>query len=164
MALSAAIVVGTACVTARAETEAQRNTLVGLRAVHLQLDLRGDDLARFGLDEATLRPQLEARLTAAGIALLDVPASTREPGVPWLFVYSSVLKAPDGKEYAWSMRVELQQRACLERQTSVCESVATWAIDRLGSVGRRKVKTLTEDANDLLGRFVAAWQTANAKH
>ena len=148
-------------IRARADTEAQRRTLAGLPALHLHLDLRGDDLAKFGLDETALRPTIEAKLTAAGIRLVDVDQSAHEPGVPWLFFETQVLKSTDAKEYSWAMQVQLQQRACLDRNKSICESVATWDTRRLGSVGRRRVKTLNDDVNDLVNQFVAAWLGAN---
>lgn len=151
-------------VTARADTEAQRRTLAGLPALHLHLELRGDDLAKFGLDEIALRPMIESKLVAAGIRLLDVDASAHEPGVPWLFFDIQVLKSSDAKEYSWAMQAQLQQRACLDRDKSICESVATWDTRRLGSVGRRRVKTLTDDVNDLVHQFVGAWQAGNPKN
>jgi hypothetical protein len=61
------------------------------------------------------------------------------------------------------MQLQLQQRACLDRDKSICESVVSWDNRRLGSVGRRKVKTLTDDVNDLVNQFVAAWLTGNPK-
>jgi len=150
-------------IAAGADTEAQRRTLVGLSALHLHLDLRGDNLQDFGLDETALRPMIESKLSAAGIRLLDVDASAHEPGVPWLFVETQVLKSANAKEYSWAMQLQLQQRACLDRDKSICESVATWDTRRLGSVGRRRVKTLTDDVNDLVNQFVAAWLAGNPK-
>jgi hypothetical protein len=144
-----------------ADTEAQRHTLVGLKSLHLEFAVRGDDPQSFGLDEASLRPETEARLTAAGITLVDAEGSRHVPGVPWLFLDISTMKADDSKGYAWLLRLRLQQRACLERDPQVCESVATWEHERFGSVGRRKVKTLREDIADVVNQFVGAYLAAN---
>jgi hypothetical protein len=146
----------------RADSDAQRHTLAGLKSLHVQFTLRGDDLQDFGLDEVTLRPEIEAKLAAAGIVLVDAEASRSVPGVPWLFVEVSTMKADDSKGYAWLLHLDLQQRVCLERDPKVCESAATWEAWRFGSVGRHRVKTLHEDVIDLTGQFVGAWQTANA--
>jgi hypothetical protein len=146
----------------RADTDAQRHTLAGLKSLHLQLILRGDDLQSFGLDEVTLRPELEARLAAAGLALVDAEGSRQVPGVPWLFLEMSTMKADDSKGYAWRLRLQLQQRAALERSPQIVESVITWESQRFGSVGRRRLKSLHDDVADIAGQFVTAWQAANA--
>jgi hypothetical protein len=158
LAIAVALPIG-----ARADNEAQRRTLSGLRAVHVHLDLRGEDLAKFDLTEIELQPAVESRLSAAGVVLLDVEGSRREPGVPWLFVEATVVKSPDAKEYAWAMRVQLQQRACLQRNAAVCESATTWEKFRVGSVGRRRVDTLRQDVLDLVDQFVTAYGAANPK-
>src|SRR5262245_27015385 len=54
---------GVAC----CDSEPQRRTLAGLRSVHVQLELHGDDLAKFDVTEPVLRPEIESRLQAAGI-------------------------------------------------------------------------------------------------
>jgi len=147
---------------AHADTEAQRHTLAGLTGVHLQVDLRGEDLQKFGLVEIEVRPEIESKLVAAGLQLLDVESSRRTPGVPWLFVEAIVVRSLDAKEYAWAVRVQLQQRACLERDPKVCESVSTWEGYRLGSVGRRRVRTLRQDVLDVVDQFIVANLAANA--
>jgi hypothetical protein len=144
------------------DSEPQRRTLAGLRSVHVQVELRGDDLAKFEVTDPVLRPEVESRLQAAGIGLLDVAESARSPGVPWLFVFVTIVRSQDAKEYAWTVQLQLEQRACLERDPKVCESVSTWQTVRLGSVGRRKVKTLREDVADLTTQFTSAWAAANS--
>jgi hypothetical protein len=144
-----------------ADTEAQRHTLAGLRSLHVQLELRGDDLEKFEVTDAVLRPEVESRLYAAGITLLDVEASSRTPGVPWLFVFVTIVRSQDAKEYAWTIHLQLQQRTCLERDPTICESASTWETIRLGSVGRRRVKTLREDVIDLTSQFTNAWVSVN---
>jgi hypothetical protein len=162
-ALAAAIVLLATTHAVRAQSEGERRTLTALPAVHVQLELRGEDLAKFEVTDPVLRPEIESRLTAAGIGLLDVPTSSRTPGVPWLFLFVTVVRSQDAKEYAWTAQLELQQRACLERDPKLCESVATWKASRVGSVGRRRVKTLKEDVADLATQFVNSWVAVNAK-
>lgn len=149
--------------SALADSDAQRRTLAGLGGVHLQLELRGEDLVKFGLVETDVRPEIEAALAAAGLKLLDVEASTKTPGVPWLFVEATVVRSQDAKEYAWAVRVQLQQRACLERRSAVCESVGSWEAFRMGSVGRRRTRTLRQDVNDVVNQFVTAYLVSNPK-
>jgi len=166
MRLRWGLVIGMTMLLARsapADTEAQRHTLAGLRGVHLQLDLRGEDLAKFELTEPEVRAEIESTLAAAGLPLLDVEASTKTPGVPWLFVEAIVVRSEDAKEYAWAVRVHLQQRACLERSPTICESVGSWETFRMGSVGRRRTRTLRQDLNDVVNQFVTAYLVANPR-
>ena len=146
-----------------ADNETQRRSLAGVGGVHVHLALEGDDLAANQLTEATLRPEIESRLTAAGLRLLTAEDSAKEPGVPWLFVSVSLQKSTDSKAYVWSVRFEFEQRACLERDPKVCGSAATWSAHRFGSVGRRRVQTIQQDVLDTANEFVAAYGAANPR-
>jgi hypothetical protein len=146
-----------------ADPEGQRRSLAGIGGVHVHLILHGEELEALQLTDARLRPEIQSRLAAAGLRVLDVAGSAREPGVPWLFVNVGVQKSSDTKAYVWAMRVELEQRSCLERDASVCESWPTWSAGRFGSASRRRVKTLNEDVGALVDEFVAAHRTANGR-
>lgn len=148
---------------AAADTEQQRASLVGIGGVHVHMMLNGEELESNELVESRLRPEVEARLRAAGLNVLSVEESRSEPGVPWLFVTLGVQKATDTKAYAWSIRVELEQRACLERDPAQCRSWPTWSTGRFGSVTRRRVRTLDEDMAVVVDEFAAAWRTANGR-
>ena len=145
-----------------ADREVQRRSLQGMGGVHIHLSLYGEDLETHQLTDLRLRPEVESRVKAAGLRLLDVAQSAKEPGVPWLIVSLGLQKSTDTKAYAWSIRVELEQRCCLERNTGMCESWPTWATARFGSVGTRRVKTLHEELGAAVDEFVAAYKTANA--
>lgn len=147
-----------------ADNETQRRSLAGVSGVHLDLALEGDEMESNQLTEATLRPEIESRLTAVGLRLLTSENSAKEPGVPWLFVSVSLQKSADGKAYVWSVRFEFEQRACLERDPQVCGSAATWRSYRFGSVGRRRVQTVQQDVLDAANEFVAAYVAANPRH
>ena len=149
---------------AHADNETQRRSLAGLGGAHLHLTLEGDDLESHQLTEATLRPEIEAGLAATGLRLLTPETSAQEPGVPWLFASVALQKSQDGKVYAWSVRLELEQRACLERDPKACGSAVTWSSHRFGSVGRRRVQTLHQDVMDSVNEFVAAYVAANPRH
>jgi hypothetical protein len=146
-----------------ADPEGQRRSLAGVRGAHVHLILHGEELEALQLTDARLRPEIESRLAAAGLRVLDVAASAREPGVPWLFVNVGVQKSSDTKAYVWAMRVELEQRSCLQRDPNICESWPTWATARFGSASRRRMKTLNEDVGALVDEFVAAHRAANGR-
>lgn len=147
-----------------ADNETQRRSLTGVGGVHVHITLEGEDLEANQLTEATLRPEIESRLAAAGLRLLTPEDSAKEPGVPWLFASVALQKSTDSKAYAWSVRFELEQRACLERDPKVCGSAVTWSSHRFGSVGRRRVQTVQQDVLDTVNEFVAAYVAANPRH
>ncbi len=151
-------------VPASADEETQRRSLAGVGGVHLHLMLEGDDLESNHLTEAALVPEIESRLTATGLRILTPEGSAKEPGVPWLYASLTLQKSQDSKIYAWSIRLDLEQRACLERDPKICGSVGTWSSHRFGSVGRRRVQTLHQDLLDAVNEFVAAYMTANPHH
>lgn len=163
----AAVVIGVAAAAgspALADNETQRRSLTGVGGVHVHLTLEGDDLEANQLTEATLRPEIESRLVAAGLRLLTPEDSAKEPGVPWLFASVALQKSTDSKAYVWTVRFELEQRACLERDPNVCGSAVTWSSHRFGSVGRRRVQTVQQDVLDAVNEFVAAYVAANPRH
>lgn len=146
-----------------ADAEHQRRSLTGIAGVHVHLALHGEDLEAYDLNVARLQPVIESRLQAAGLKILSVDESTREPGVPWLFVTIGVQKSTDTKAHAWSIRVELEQRACLERQPTQCQSWPTWGTGRFGSATKRRVKTIDEELSAVVDEFGAAWRGANGR-
>jgi hypothetical protein len=149
---------------ASADTETQRRSLAGVGGLHVHIALAGDDLATNELTEGSLRTEIEGRIAASGLRVLSADESAREPGVPWLFVTLAIQKATDARFYAWSLRCELEQRVCLERDRETCVSAATWSAHRFGSVGTRRVKTLRTDVQEATNAFVAAYLAANAKN
>jgi hypothetical protein len=148
---------------AAADAERQRRSLVGIGGVHVHIVIHGENPETHQLTDARLRPEVDSRLQAAGLRLLDVDASAREPGVPWLFVTLGTQTSTDTKAYAWSIRVELEQRTCLERDPTICESWPTWSTARFGSAGRRRVRTLNEEVAAAVDEFVAAYRAANGR-
>lgn len=148
---------------AGADNETQRRSLAGIGGLHLHLALAGDDLEQNDLTDAALRPEVESKLTAAGLRLLTPEDSAKEPGVPWLFASLAVQKSQEGKIYAWSIHIELDQRACLEREPAVCGSMSTWSSSRFGSAGRRRLQTVRQDLLDAVNEFVVAFVAANPR-
>jgi len=148
---------------ASADNETQRRSLAGIGGVHLHLALDGEDLDANQLTDAALRPDIESILAATGLRLLTPETSAKEPGVPWLFASVALQKSQDSKNYVWSIRLELEQRACLERAPQICGSAATWSSHRFGSVGRRRVQTVRQDLMDAVNEFVAAYLAANPR-
>jgi hypothetical protein len=147
---------------AAADTDTERRTLAGLAGVHLDIAPVDATLERAGLGDAGLRAEIETRLGAAGITLLDVETARRTAGLPWLWLTTSAVKSANQNVYAWTTRLVLRQRVCLERSPQVCDSFTTWETSRFGSVGTRYLKNVREDVLALVDEFAAAWRAAHA--
>jgi len=159
-AIRSALLVAVLLTAARADDNPRAKSLAGLAAVHLHLAVQGEDLAGVNLTEPVLRADIEQRLRDGGLRLLTFEESSREPGVPWLAVYVTVLKSSDWRTRAFMIRIELEQRACLERNPAQCSSVVTWSSAQIGTVGRRKTKSVNEDVYAAVDEFLAAYHSA----
>jgi hypothetical protein len=83
------------------------------------------------------------------------------PGVPWLWLTTGAVKSGNAHVYAWSTRLALRQRVCLERLPQECSTFTTWETSRFGAVGTRYLKNVREDVIGLVDEFVAAWKAAH---
>jgi hypothetical protein len=147
----------------RADSDYERRTLAGLRGVHVVVHQPDSVQARAGLSPDELRAEIEGPLRAAGIAILNETESRQAPGVPWLQLLVGVTHVEKKKVYAWSMRLVLLQRACMERDPKICEACATWHATSFGTVGSMQRKSIRQDAHALGQLFATAYWSVNTK-
>lgn len=148
---------------ASADSDFERRTLAGLRGVHVAVHQPDATQARAGLSADELRAEIEEPLRAAGVAILGDEESRLTPGVPWLQLLVTVTHVEKKNLYAWSLRLVLLQRACMERDARICESCPTWEATRFGTVGSYQRKSVREDARALGKQFAAAYWSVNTK-
>jgi len=148
---------------ASADSDYERRTLAGLRGVHVVAHQPDVEQARAGLSPDELRAEIENPLRSAGVAILTDEESRLAPGVPWLQLLVTVTPIEKKNLYAWSMRLVLLQRACMERDAKICESCATWEATRFGTVGSFQRKSIREDARALGVLFADAYWSVNTK-
>lgn len=164
MRIGFAVILGLLAVSiAAADSEFERRTLAGLRGVHVVVFQPDAVQARAGLSPEELRAEIEEPLRAAGVAILSDEESRHTPGVPWLQLLVSVTQVEKKNLYAWSMRLVLLQRACMERDPKICESCPTWEATRFGTVGSFQRKSIREDARALGKLFADAYWSVNTK-
>jgi len=148
---------------ARADSEYERRTLAGLRGVHVVVHQPDPEAAENGLTLDALRLDVEEPLRAAGIAFLAEEESRATPGIPWLQLLVTLAKVEKKNLYAWSLRLVLLQRACMERDPKICESCATWEVTRFGTVGSFQQKKIRADVRELAQKFADAYWTVNTR-
>jgi hypothetical protein len=162
-AIAIAVLVACSAARAAADSEAERRTLAGLPGVYVHIAPTEEQLVKSGIDEAALRTEVELQMRVAGVPLLTQEQSLHTPGIPWLFLATSTVKSSQERAYGWSMRLQLRQRVCLERDPKLCEVCTTWESARFGTVGTRKLGTIKEEAGNLAKEFANAYLAVNPK-
>jgi hypothetical protein len=162
-AVSTAFLFAFIATRAAADSEAERRTLAGLPGIYVHIAPTEEPLVKAGIDAASLRTEVELQLRMAGVPLLTQEQSLHTPGIPWLYLSASSVKSSQERAYGWSMRLQLRQRVCLERDPKLCEVCTTWETARFGTVGTRKLGTVKEEAGNLTKEFVNAYLAVNPK-
>lgn len=146
-----------------ADSEHERRTLAGLNGVHVDVYQPDPEAGDVGLARETLLADVEEILRTAGVTLLSEEDVRRTPGIPWLQLQVSTSKTDKKNQYSWSLQLLLLQRACLERDPSICESMRTWEVTRSGTVGAYKQKSIRDDLRAMTAQFATAYRTANGQ-
>jgi hypothetical protein len=157
------LLIGALASTAWADSDYERRTLAGLRGVHVVVHQPDSVQARAGLAPEDLRAEIEEPLRAAGVPILNAEESRLAPGVPWLQLLVGVTQVEKKNLYAWSMRLVLLQRTCMERDPKICESSTTWSASSFGTVGSFQRKSIRADARALGQLFATAYWSVNTK-
>jgi hypothetical protein len=155
-------------VVAQGDDEHSRQTLAGLRGVHVDVWGVREDAQRHGLSETQLQTDVELRLREAGIEVLSMDDLLRTAGVPVLHVTAGTMHLSDSMSgvYAYCVSVELEQGTHLARTPSVHVIGRTWnATGMFGVVGANHLEErVRRDVRDLTDQFINAYLAANPKH
>jgi hypothetical protein len=144
------------------DSEHTRATLRGVEGVYVIVEDLKSDVERAGLTRQQLQTDVELQLRKAGIRVFAKQEQFRSPGQPLLYVNASALLHPNGLA-AYNIRVELNQRASLDINTSSA-SVATWHVGMLGMIGVSRVSdTVRNDVRDLVDQFINAYLSVNPR-
>lgn len=149
-------------ITAHADDPVQRSTLKGLGAVRVLIAPLDASLSEEGLTEPALRAIVETRIRDAGIRPLA--QNEKAPGLPVLEVVVRGYRNPQIGIYSFSVGVQLDQLAKLERNPSITAMVTTWTSDTAtGLLGKAMVGTLQMRVAEATDQFVKAYQGANSQ-
>lgn len=147
---------------AGAETNrSAQETLRGLKAVGVVVTGISQDAEKDGLQKSHLQQDVEARLTKAGIKVINKGDGVRSPGQPHLFVRFIDQKRSDMELYAISIAVHLVQMVRLSRDGKVVTPAETWGMTGVVSVGARELTSVRKLVGDYVDTFVAAMRAAN---
>jgi hypothetical protein len=150
------------------DTEVTRKTLSGLQGVYVAVEELQGNLVNYsaaqkaGISQAALQREVEATLRKAGIRLLTWDQMLKTPGSPFLYI---VVNTHESEKYwyAYDIRIELQQKVSMEANPKVRAMAGTWSTNMTGIVNIGKLHVIRDDVNALVGKFVAAFKTANKK-
>jgi hypothetical protein len=145
-----------------AETnKSAQETLRGLRAVAVVVTGISQDAEKDGLQKSHLQQDVEARLSQAGIKVINKGDGARSPGRPHLFVRFIDQKRSDMELYAISIAVHLVQMVRLSRDSKVVTPAETWGMTGVVSVGARELTSVRKLVGDYVDMFIEAMRAAN---
>jgi len=146
------------------DDESSRQTLTGLKGVHVVMGPVGDEMQHDGLDTAQARTAVELRLREAGIPVLTNEQTLLGVDEPILFINVNALKGRTIPLYGFSVNIEVYQEMCLMRNPSVKVKVATWSVGTFGTVGPGNFgSTARQVIRDGTDRFINAYLATNPK-
>jgi hypothetical protein len=143
------------------DDEINRQTLNGIRGVHvviecLKPEIRGDELS-----EDWLRAETELRLRRAGIKVLSARENQMTPGRPSMYVSVSIVKYRYLPAYVYTCTVELLQDVYLVRAFKIRTGAVTWSVNTTGIAP--KLEGIRNSTGELVDYFIAAYSSANRK-
>jgi hypothetical protein len=148
------------------DSELTRQTLVGLKGVSVAVENPQPNIQkyvqRFGLTRDQLQKDIEARLSKAGITVLNQEKWQQTSGRPVLYV---VVNTHEYEKYwyAYTITVDLMQIATLESNPDTKTLASTWSINMASIANIGTLNTIKENVNILVDRFVDACLSANRK-
>jgi hypothetical protein len=154
----AALVLTMICGNAYAgDTEPERTSLKGLKAIYVLVEPLNKDIIKDGLNTETIKTDVEEKLRLAGIRILSRADFVKELGYPYLYVNANALKLQRGG-YVYNIDVALMQAVILER-FFVRLQAQTWSREDLGATPR--LDTIRDSVKILVDLFINAYRSAN---
>jgi hypothetical protein len=140
----------------------QRDTLHGLRGVHVLVERLEADVECHGLTSQTLQADTEEQLRRAGIEVLAEEQRLQTPGTPYLYVNVNVSLGEETPLAAVSVDIALKQSVVLARDPVLICLAPTWRTGTTGRVGCARLADLRGAVKDLVAEFVEDYHAVNA--
>jgi hypothetical protein len=149
LALLAALCAGAA------DSDMDRGTLQGLKALRVVVDAPKPETERDGLNTTDLKAQLEAKLRDAGI-VVDEGAND--------FLGLTITSAKDRKNNAVSVGLGVYQVVVLRRDPKIKTVAETWGTATVTAINAKNLgRTASNSASELADRFLRAYNAANPR-
>lgn len=141
-------------------TAGDDRVLHNLPGVLVKIEPINPEAKKDGLDEATIRADLERQMKVAGIQTFSEEACRNTPGNPRLHVRISAVKHRDGF-YAYSTQLMLAEEVQLRRNPNTTTLAVTWNTGGIGMVSKQYLaaaihKSLSDKGNDFIRDHVVA--------
>lgn len=130
---------------------AQGESLRGIKAVRVEVEVTYPRASLITLHEETVREWIESDLREKGVRLLDsVEYKLKPDGL--LLVSIEVVQSRDEGDGVFSIRISLLQHATL-KNTQKELVVRTWEADTLGRVSKGDILSLKDGVSELISDF-----------
>ena len=142
-----------------------RNSLVGLEGVYIFVEPMLPEVEERGITDAVLAAEVERRLRAAGVEVLDVESTDAAPPyLPTLYVDVTALVEDGIEQCVYGIRIELIQSVKLERDDTLPALHApTWSVTGVGIHTRGWRQAILNDTGDFVDEFADAFLQANQR-
>ena len=141
------------------DDEFNRQTLRGLKGVHVVIECLNPETKGGGLTEDRLRTDTELKLQKAGIKVLSERENQMTPGRPSMYVNISILKYRYFPVYVYKNSIELVQDVYLVRAYKIKTGAVTWSVSATGIAP--KFEDIRTSMEDLVDYFINAYLSAN---
>lgn len=141
----------------------QRDSLRGLKGVHVIVGKIAPAAVGAGVYQEQIRVDTELNLRRAGIRVLTADEWINEPGAPVLEVDLAVVGPADAPMWGYSITVALMQDVSLLRAPASRGSATTWKVSAPGVVGVDKIGKLRGEIPGLVDWFVNDYLAVNPK-
>lgn len=141
-------------------TADQKQSLLGITAFLLVVEFEESSLEIDGLDRSALEIEIAQRLRRAGIRLMNEVEWSRQPGVPFLYVYLNTVRSELGF-YSYRAEVRFKQEVSPVRNSSISSIATTWETGSLGFIGVNRVETLKPEVLSLVDEFLVDYRQIN---
>ncbi len=141
-------------------TADQKQSLQGIPAFLLVVEFEENTVETDGLNRAALEIEVAQRLRRAGIRLMNEVEWSRQPGVPYLYVYLNTVRSELGF-YSYRAEVRFKQEVIPVRNNGISSIATTWETGSLGFIGVNRVDTLKPEILALVDEFLIDYRQVN---
>lgn len=142
-----------------ADCEAARKSLSDIKGVYVLVEELQPNLQKYNkrvaLSAAELRKAVEAQLREAGIKVYDREEWLRTGGRPVLYVNVNTHEY-EKYHFAYDIRVELRQIACLEINPATKVLATTWSSNTTGVVNPGTINVIADGVKGGVALFINA--------
>ena len=148
------------------DSEETRLTLTGIQGVYVIVEEMQPNIQKYavkpGLTKEQLQKDIELRLKEKGIKTLSRDEWVKTPGKPILHVSVNTHET-EKYQYAYDIKMELQQVVKMEANPKINALAATWSMNMTGMANIGSLNIIKGDVEVLLERFQQAYWAANRK-